>query len=300
MQVFSTATGYSKATTGIELYDLIVVSVDGGAVTTSTGLQIVAQPLHTLGQEQIDTIVVPGGRPDDKTVFDTSLVAWLAENGPRSRRVCSVCAGAFLLAQAGLLAGRSATTHWDFIGTLKRKCAGATILDGPIFVQDGNIWSSAGVSAGIDLALHLVEADHGRKLAMDVAKMLVVYFRRPGNQHQFSTSLSLQASTDTDFSDLLTWAAGHLKENLSVEVLANRSGMSVRSFTRKFHAAVGSPPAAAVEKMRFEEAKRLLSEGNLPLKRVAAVCGFRDEQTLRRAFHRIAGVSPSEYRQRFS
>jgi transcriptional regulator GlxA family with amidase domain len=300
MQVFSTATGYSKATTGIELYDLIVASVDGGAVMTSTGLQIVAQPLHKIGQEQIDTIIVPGGRPDDKTVFDTRLVAWLAENGPRFRRVCSVCVGAFLLAEAGLLAGRSATTHWDFIETLKRKCAGATVLDGPIFVQDGNIWSSAGVSAGIDLALHLVEADHGRKLAMDVAKMLVVYFRRPGNQHQFSTSLSLQASTDTDFSDLLTWAAGHLKENLSVEVLANRSGMSMRSFTRKFRAAVGSPPAAAIEKMRFEEAKRLLSEGNLPLKRVAAVCGFRDEQTLRRAFHRIAEVSPSEYRQRFS
>lgn len=129
--------------------------------------------------------------------------------------------------------------------------------------------------------------------------MLVVYFRRPGNQHQFSTGLSLQASTDTDFSDLLTWAAGHLKENLSVEVLAN-SGMSVRSFTRKFRAAVGLPPAAAIKKMRFDEAKRLLSEGNLPLKRVATICGFRDEQTLRRAFHRIAEVPPSEYRQRFS
>jgi transcriptional regulator GlxA family with amidase domain len=119
-------------------------------------------------------------------------------------------------------------------------------LTARLFVHDGNIWSSAGVSAGIDLALHLVEADHGRKLAMDVAKMLVVYFRRPGNQHQFSTNLSLQASSDTDFSDLLTWAAAHLKENLSVEVLADRAGMSVRSFTRKFRAAVGLPPAAAI------------------------------------------------------
>lgn len=300
MQVFSTASGYSKATTGVALYDLVVASVDGGAVATSTGLHILAQPLREIGLEQIDTIIVPGGRPNDNSVFDTRLVAWLAENGPRSRRVCSVCVGAFLLAEAGLLAGRSATTHWDFIETLKRKCDGATILDGPIFVHDGNIWSSAGVSAGIDLALHLVEDDHGRKLAMDVAKMLVVYFRRPGNQHQFSTSLSLQASTDTDFSYLLTWAAGHLKENLSVEVLASRSGMSVRSFTRKFRVAVGLTPAAAIEKMRFEEAKRLLSEGGLPLKRVASVCGFRDEQTLRRAFRRIADVSPSEYRQRFN
>ncbi|MQV32365.1 hypothetical protein GHK47_04570 [Sinorhizobium meliloti] len=164
MQVFSTATGYSKATTGVQRYDLVVASVDGGVVATSTGLQIVTQPLHEIGREQIDTIIVPGGRPNDNTVFDTRLVAWIAENGPSSRRVCSVCVGAFLLAEAGLLAGRSATTHWDFIETLKRKCAGATIVDGPIFVNDGNIWSSAGVSAGIDLALHLVEADHGRRL----------------------------------------------------------------------------------------------------------------------------------------
>ncbi|PLU02535.1 hypothetical protein BMJ29_18175 [Sinorhizobium medicae] len=153
--------------------------------------------------------------------------------------------------------------------------------------------SSAEVSAGIDLALHLVEADHGWKLAMDVAKMLVVYFSPPRNSASIQHQSVASSSTDTDFSDLLTWAAGHLKENLSVEVLANRSGMSVRSFTRKFRAAVGLPPAAAIEKMRFEEAKRLLFEGNLPLKRVATICCFRDEQTLRRAFHRIAEVSPA-------
>ena len=297
IQVFSTASSAAEQSSGRPIYTIVVASIAGGMVRTRSGLTIGSLPLAEVDLGNVDTIVVPGGRSTLEENAERPLVDWLVQNANRARRICSVCVGAFLLGAAGLLAGRKATTHWRATDILKARYPSTTVLPELIYQQDGPVWTSAGVSAGIDLALHLIEQDHGRSLAMMVAKTLVVFLRRPGGQKQFSSTLALQS--DETFSQLIAWAADNLAEDLSVEALAQRAAMSPRSFARKFHAAVGQTPAAAMEALRLEAAKRMLEDGTQPMKSIATTSGFGDQQGLRRAFWRALGITPSEYRERF-
>nr|WP_210201769.1 DJ-1/PfpI family protein [Mesorhizobium loti] len=297
IQVFATASSAAEQSGGQPVYTIVVASIAGGMVRTRSGLTIGTLPLAEVDMRTVDTIVVPGGRSSLEDDAEPPLVDWLVQNAGRARRICSVCVGAFLLGAAGLLTGRKATTHWRATDILKARYPSTTVLPELIYQQDGPVWTSAGVSAGIDLALHLVEQDHGRILAMMVAKALVVFLRRPGGQKQFSSTLALQGSEA--FSQLIAWAADNLAEDLSVEALSERAAMSPRSFARKFHGAVGQTPAAAMEALRLEAAKRMLEDSSQSMKSIAAKSGFGDQQGLRRAFWRALGITPSEYRERF-
>jgi transcriptional regulator GlxA family with amidase domain len=227
------------------------------------------------------------------------LVKWVATRAISARRVASVCTGAFLLGAAGLLDGRRVATHWGECGRLAQLFPKAQVEPDPIFIQDGSLWSSAGVTAGIDLALAMVEADLGHSIAMAVARDLVVFLKRPGGQAQYSAAMTLQ-ERDHPFDALHGWMLGHLAEDLSVAALAERAHMSERTFIRHYRAAVGVTPARSVETLRVEAARRLLESGKVPVKRVASRCGFGSEETMRRSFAKEVGVTPRDYRERFS
>ena len=246
----------------------------------------------------VDTLVIAGGQGVRIAAQDSTLVEWLRSRAERARRVASVCTGAFLLGSAGLLDERRAVTHWEYCSELQRRYPRARVEPDPIFIQDGKVWTSAGVTAGIDLALALVEEDHGRALALAVARHLVVFLKRPGGQAQFSETLALQSSDDR-FSQLHGWIAGHLEAPLTLARLAAKAGMSERSFARRYHQAIGLTPGRAIERLRVEAARQLLTETNLAFKRIADRCGFGTEETMRRSFLRVQGVGPQAYRARF-
>jgi transcriptional regulator GlxA family with amidase domain len=247
----------------------------------------------------VDTLLIAGGPGVDKAASDAALVDWTRRRARRARRVASVCTGAFLLAATGLLDGRRAVTHWSFCAELARRYPLIKVEPDPIFVADGPVWTSAGVTAGIDLALALVEQDLGRDIAFAVARYLVVFLKRPGGQAQFSAALSLQAGEDR-FGALHDWVGTHLTADLSLQELAGHAGMSERSFSRHYLEATGRTPARAIEAIRVEAARRLLSESRLPVKRIAQRCGFGSEETMRRSFQRLLAVPPHDYRARFA
>jgi transcriptional regulator GlxA family with amidase domain len=280
-------------------YRILVVSLNGGMVRTSAGLPLMTEPLAILNNEALDTVIVPGGGHGYQPFAPQAVVDWIAAAAPRVRRLCSVCTGAFALAAAGLLANRRATTHWLASAELHRREPLVRLQQDAIYVHDGKIWTSAGVSAGIDLALALIEADLGHALAMQVARRMVVFLKRPGGQSQFSVPLHTQEATDT-FSELHAWIASHLREDLRVERLAERVNMSPRTFARVYAAKVKRTPARTVETMRLEAACGMLEETDFPLKRIALDCGIGDEQNLRRAFQRQFGINPLDYRGRFA
>jgi transcriptional regulator GlxA family with amidase domain len=227
------------------------------------------------------------------------MVAWVAAQARAARRTCSVCTGAFLLAAAGLLDGRRAATHWRWTRELQARYPKVRVEAEPIYVQDGAIWSSAGVSAGIDLALALVEEDLGHAAALRVARRLVVFLRRPGSQAQFTGAPRGRADGAARFGELHAWAAANLDRDLRVERLAERLGMSPRNFARAYRAATGATPAKAIEALRVGAARRLLEATANPIGWVARQCGFGDDERMRRSFMRRLGVSPSDYRDRF-
>jgi transcriptional regulator GlxA family with amidase domain len=234
------------------------------------------------------------------------LVEWIRRRAPQARRVCSVCTGAFYLAAAGLLDGRRATTHWHAALDLARRFPNVQVDADPIFIRDVGhgegkrvVWTSAGVTAGIDLALALIEEDVGHAVAMQAARRLVVFMKRPGGQSQFSAALAAQASAGGPFEALHSWMAAHLRDDLTVERLAERAQMSPRTFARRYVDEIGRTPAKTVSALRLEAAARALAESHRPLKRIALDCGFGSEQNLRRAFVRRFGVLPLEYRERF-
>ncbi|MBU9454559.1 GlxA family transcriptional regulator [Burkholderia multivorans] len=274
-----------------------IVAADAGPVETSSGVAVVADSLRSAARG-IDTLIVAGGKGVHAASRDARLVRWVRRQADRARRVASVCTGAFLLAEAGLLDGRRAVTHWTRCDELAARYPNVRVEADPIFIREGALWTSAGVTAGIDLALGLVEEDLGRAVALDVARELVVFLKRPGGQAQFSAMLSMQR-TDDRFGELHAWIAEHLGADLSVPALAERARMSERSFVRHYRASTGRTPARAVEQIRVEAAQRLLGETGWPVKRIAARCGFGSEETLRRSFVRVLGVSPQEYRERF-
>lgn len=297
LQALATANRIVKAA---QRYDVHVVSASGGAIVTSCGLPVVTDRFESLRGLKLDTLIVPGGCAGSQFEAPAALARWVAATAPAVRRVCSVCTGAFVLAEAGLLSGRRAATHWDWVERLGQRFPDVQIDPDRIFVKDGSIWTSAGVSAGIDLTLALIEEDHGHRVAIETARQLVVFVKRAGGQSQFSVPLEAQASRDARFAELHAWMAANLRADLRVEVLAERAGMSARTFARTYAAKVGRTPAKTVDAMRLEAACRALEETDLPLKAVASTSGYADEQSLRRAFQRRLGVAPTDYRARFS
>lgn len=270
-----------------------------GELETSGGLRLIADRGIDDITKPLDTLVVAGGLGVRDALADESLIAWLATVATGARRVASVCTGAFLLAQAGLLDGRRATTHWSACAALAARHPSVQVEQDAIFVRDGTVFTSAGVTAGIDLALALVEEDLGSKVALKVARMLVLFMRRPGGQAQFSNSLASQAAETATLRDLQAWIADHLDHDLTVAALAERTFMSQRNFARVFTSQTGQTPGRYVESLRLERARILLQSSERTVEGIATACGFRTVETLRRSFSRRLGVSPREYRERF-
>lgn len=274
------------------------VSLDGGLVRTAEGTELHSVPVDEV--QDFDTLVVPGAFDIEAVLANRGLIDWLKGASARARRTAAVCAGAFLLAEAGLLDRRKAVTHWAMCDLFGSRYPQIEVDPNAIFVRQDRIWTSAGVSAGIDLALALVEQDCGRDVAMQVARQLVIYLRRPGGQSQFSELLNVQ-SRDTDaFEQLNLWIEKNLSQDLTVQVLAERARMSPRNFARSYKEKTGRTPAKAVEVFRIEAAKRLLETSPQNLEQIARSCGFGDDERLRVAFQRHLGVSPRDYRRRFS
>ncbi|MBI1815088.1 MAG: GlxA family transcriptional regulator [Deltaproteobacteria bacterium] len=280
-------------------YTIELLASKSGPITASSGVRLVADRRlrEVCG---IDTLLVAGGTGTAAAIRDAALVRWLQLMGPRVRRIGSVCSGAFILAEAGLLDGRRATTHWAWCKELAQRYPRVTVDPDPIFVRDGNIYTSAGVTAGMDLALALVEEDHGRELALRVARQLVLFLRRPGGQSQFSAQLAVQAADREPLRELQAWIADHLNRDLSVEALADRVAMSPRNFARVFTREVGVTPARFVEQARVEAARRRLEESAHGVDAIASQCGFGTAESMRRAFLRRLRVAPSAYRHRFA
>jgi transcriptional regulator GlxA family with amidase domain len=298
VQVFASANDLVADAGGARPYVLRVVAQGGERITSSCGVALAADPLTRPG-DTLDTLLVAGGDGAEAAAENPVLIEWVRERAARARRVASVCTGALLLAAAGTLDGRRAVTHWKYCAKLAQRFPAVHVEPDPIFVCDGPIWTSAGVTAGIDLALALVEEDLGRSVALAVARYLVVFLKRPGGQAQFSTALALQAADDK-FGALHDWINGHLASDLSLSVLADRAGMSERSFSRHYAEATGQTPARAIERLKVEAARRLLSESRLPVKRIAQRCGFGSDETMRRSFLRLLTTTPKDYRARFS
>lgn len=296
LQVFASANDEARGAGRPAPYDAVVVG-RGGAIRTSSGLALVAEPLPAVAAP-LDTLVVAGGWGVYAACEDGELVGWVGARAQVARRVASVCSGAFLLAEAGLLDGRRAVTHWFRCEAFRERFPKVRLEPDAIYVRDGEVWTSAGVTAGIDLALAMVEADLGRAVALSVARQLVVFLKRPGGQSQFSVALGLQGEAGR-FDDLHAWIVDHLDRPLGLADLAERAGMSLRSFSRHYRAATGRTPARAVEELRLESARRLLEQGG-HVARTATRCGFGSEETLRRAFQRRFGIGPQAYRERFS
>ncbi|AWV17959.1 AraC family transcriptional regulator [Methylobacterium sp. XJLW] len=294
LQVFATANEHGGAGTP---YAPRVIAAGDPGLTASAGLRLVADPLPDLAAP-VDTLVIAGGPGVVAACDDAALVAWVRARAGRARRVASVCTGAFLLGAAGLLDGRRAVTHWKHCGALAARYRRARIEPDPIFVRDGPVWSSAGVTAGIDLTLALVEEDLGRATALAVARHLVMFLKRPGGQAQFSAALALQAGEER-FGRLHAFMADNLSGDLSLPALAAAAGMSARSLSRHYLEATGLTPAKAVERLRVEAARRALAETAQPVKRIARTCGFGSEETLRRSFLRHVAATPQAYRARF-
>jgi transcriptional regulator GlxA family with amidase domain len=295
-EVFSSA----GAIAGGDAYEIEVVAQDRKPIMTQTSGYGLA-PLKTTAQCRgpIDTLIVAGGGGVQQAVEDEALIRWIRSAARRSRRVTSVCSGTFLLARAGLLEGRRVTTHWSACGELARLHPELTVEPNPIFVHDGDVWTSAGVTAGMDLALALVEEDLGREVAVEVARWLVLFLQRPGGQSQFSAHLSAQLAERRPLRELQGWIADNLGGDLRVEALAERAHMSARNFARAFRRETGLTPAAYVEELRVERARQCLEDGSDSIDQISERCGFGTPETMRRAFARRVGVPPAEYRARF-
>jgi transcriptional regulator GlxA family with amidase domain len=295
LEVFTGASRYQQARGLGPAYLVTTASRDGSPVTTSSGLRLIPDTALQAGQAA-DTLVLPGG---NRGVPDPGLADWLRGAAGRARRVASVCTGAFLLAEAGLLTGRRATTHWAYAAELARRYPDVRVDPEPIHIRDGPIATSAGVTAGIDLALALVEEDVGRRAALAVARHLVVYLRRPGGQAQYSAQLRAQAARREPLREVQQWISEHPAADLSVERLAAKAGLSPRQFARAFTAETGVTPGRHVAAVRLEAARRMLEDGPAGIEQVAKACGYGNCEAMRRAFVRALGVPPAGYRGRF-
>jgi transcriptional regulator GlxA family with amidase domain len=280
-------------------YRVEVLAPEAGPLRSQSGVGLVAERAIEAVSGGIDTLLVAGGFGTRDAMANPDVLAWIRRQAPRVRRLCSVCTGTFILAATGLLDGRRATTHWAWCKELAEMFPKVDVAPDPIFVRDGNVYSSAGVTAGMDLALALVEEDLGRDVALETARGLVLFLRRPGGQSQFSAQLAVQASDRQPVRELLTWIVENPGADLSVEALARRVAMSPRNFARVFTREVGTTPARYVETVRVEAARRRLEESAHGVDAIAGACGFGTAETMRRAFLRTLRVPPSAYRGRF-
>ena len=279
-------------------YTVELVAANPGTVrSTTVGLAVDRSIAGCRGP--IDTLIVAGGTGTRHATENPRLVSWVRTAAKRSRRVCSVCTGTFILGAAGLLEDRRVTTHWASCDLLAEQYPSATVEPDQIWVRDGELYTSAGVTAGMDLALALVEDDLGRATALETARWLVVFVKRPGGQSQFSAQLAAQTADREPLRELQDWIAGNLDADLSVPALAARAHMSERNFARAFRKELGMTPAAYVETARVEAARIALESGETPVEAVARANGFGTVETMRRAFHRRLGVGPADYRARF-
>ena len=268
----------------------------GGDVASAAGVTVATRAAGDTAVRRSDTVLVVGAeaRPTVEGMSDPDAQAWLRRASSLCERMGSVCSGAFLLASAGLLDGRSATTHWEGCDQLRRHFPGIRVESNALYVRDGPVWTSAGVTTGIDMALAMIAHDHDGALAGKTAKRLVVYAHRPGYQSQFSDVLNAQVSANGAFPDLVDWLQDNIGAPIGVEDMADRAGMSVRSFYRKFSSSMGASPSKFFETLRLEKAKLLL-EAHQPVKVVAGATGFTTEAGFRRTFARRFGVSPSHH-----
>ncbi|MER5277200.1 GlxA family transcriptional regulator [Streptomyces sp. NPDC002809] len=292
LEVFAGASRFPEVS-----YELRTASLNGAPVRSSCGLTLVPdRSLADAGTPH--TLLVPGGQGTRDP--DPALVDWLREHGPSPERLVSVCTGALLLAAAGQLDGHRVTTHWNACDRLARAHPAVEVDPEPIFVRDGRLATSAGVTAGIDLALALVEEDHGREVALTVARHLVVFLRRPGNQSQFSAQLTAQTARREPLREVQHWITEHPGEDLSVDALAARARLSPRHFARAFQTETGMTPGRYVDRVRLEQARRLLEDTTDGVAGISRTCGYGTPEAMRRAFVKALGAAPAEYRRRFS
>jgi transcriptional regulator GlxA family with amidase domain len=300
LEVFAGAQRLIEATSRPDRgYEVRLLSRDGQPLVTSSGLTITPHARLPKTPTAIDTLLIAGGPGHLQAAADPELIDWVKRASPLATRTVSVCTGAFVLAAAGLLDGRRATTHWDWAQELQRLHPQVQVEAEPIFVCDGPVWTSAGVTAGMDLALALVEQDLDRDAALTIARHLVLFLRRPGNQSQFSATLGAQRAEREPLREIQRAVLEDVAGDHSVEAMAARAHMSPRNFARAFRAETGVTPARHVELVRLEAARRRLEDTSEPVGVIAAACGFGTAETLRRAFLRTLQVGPAEYRRRF-
>jgi transcriptional regulator GlxA family with amidase domain len=302
LQVFARASEmFARQNPGMPpLYSVEVISVSTHrSLLTNCGVRITAHKTYREVRGKIDTLLVAGGSAIENDEVNPQAVRWLRKISTRIRRIGSVCTGAMLLARAGLLDGRRATTHWNWCQTLIKRAPHADVDPDPIFVRDENVYTSAGVTAGMDLALALMEEDHGSKLALQVARNLVLYLRRPGGQSQFSAALSLQLTDRKPLRELEAWVLDNLNKPITVPVLAQRVAMSPRNFARVFIKEMKTTPAKFVERLRVETARRRLEESQNSMETIANECGFGNVNSMRNAFQRTLKIPPGQYRRHF-
>lgn len=283
-----------------QAYRVQVIGTEPGALRSSCGLTLAVDSTLKTHRGRLDTLLVAGSPTMERAEADEELHAWLRAQARSVRRIGSVCTGAFALAAAGLLDGRRVATHWNSVSRLAAENPTASVEPDAIYVKDGKLYTSAGVTAGMDLALAMVEEDHGRELALRVARELVMFLKRPGGQSQFSSYLAAQTAEKSDILQVQDYVLKHLKADLSVPRLAARAGMSERNFARVFRSETGMTPAEFVESARIDHARRRLEESDVPLKRLAANVGYSSLDAFRRAFARKLGLAPSSYRRQFA
>ena len=284
-----------RATLG---YEISIVSERGTFITTESGLQIVTAPLPT-GRIRIDTLLIPGGDGAQTARYDKPLVDWIRVAARGSRRIATVCSGAFIAAQAGLLDGRTVTTHWARARQLADEYPRITVDPDPIYRRDGAVWTSAGVTAGIDLSLAIVDADYGTDIAQTVARWMVMFLHRPGGQTQFAAPVWVPRAARSDVRATQDYIDNHPSADHRLDLLAARASMSSRHFSRVFTAEVGETPARYVERVRVEAARAELETSTESLNLIALNCGLGTAESLRRTFQRRVGVAPDAYRRRF-
>ena len=275
-----------------------VAGLESGPVSMSSGVELNAA-VSIFDEFEVDTIILAGGIGVDAYLDQTDLVNLIKQLSEQAERVVSICNGCYLLAETGLLNGRKATTHWNHSVQFRKRYPQVDLQIDQIFCQDDNFYSSGGVTAGIDLALHLVQQDFGQKVALEVAKQLVLYLRRPGGQNQFSSLLVSQVAESSALHEVVHWISEHYQKKLNVSGLAAMAAMSPRNFSRRFAEETGFSPAKFIERVRVEQAKRLLEETKLPLESVASQCGISSAEQLGQIFNRVLKISPKFYRQRF-
>jgi transcriptional regulator GlxA family with amidase domain len=279
-------------------YEILIIAASSKPFVSESGLLL--KPHRTFKDAPpLDTLIVPGGRGLRLPATNKSVSAFVKARAASTRRIASMCTGIYGLAATGLLAGRNVTTHWRFARNVARLFPDLKVNDKAIFIKDGQFYTSGGATAAIDLALALIEEDYGRQVSLTVARELVVYFKRLGGQEQYSEPLQFQSESVSRFSELITWIYSHLNEDLSVEALAVKACLCPRHFRRRFKAEVGTTPADFVERLRLDESRRRLSNGDNRIESVGLSVGFKTAETFRRAFERRLGVSPSGYRRRF-